>query len=85
MKELTPHEAYDRYVGLITVDEFLKPFDGDIDIAVDQLMTEQWWVAEGGSHPDNLSELIKDYLIDQEHSAWLNHEEELSYRYEETE
>ena len=61
-KQLTPNEAYDRYVGLITVDEFLKPFGSDIDKAITQLMEEAWWVAEGGSHPDNLPELIREYV-----------------------
>lgn len=62
-RQLTPSEAYDRYVGGITVNEFLMPFGGNVDMAVDQLMEEAWWVAEReGSHPDDLPELIREYI-----------------------
>ena len=39
MTELTPNEAYDLYVGMVTVKEFLAPFN-NIDQAIDQLMVE---------------------------------------------
>lgn len=69
MTELTPNEAYDLYVGMATVKEFLAPFN-NIDQAIDQLMVEKWWSGEGGSHPDNLPELIKDYVVNQESIAF---------------
>lgn len=81
MKELTPNEAYDLYVGMVTVDEFLAPFDGNVDQAVDQLMVEKWWSGEGDNYPENLPDLIKDYVVNQESIAFFNLEEELSYRY----
>lgn len=63
---MKPNEAYDLYVGMVTVQEFLAPFDGEVDQAIDQLMAEHWWSGEGGSHPDNLPELIKEYVVNQE-------------------
>jgi hypothetical protein len=56
--------AYELFVGQITTAEFVKPFDGDVEKAVNQLMTEKWWESDdnGTPAPDNLAELITQYV-----------------------
>ena len=55
-------EAYELFVGQITVQEFLAPFNGDVDQAIAQLMEEAWWTTEDCQAPDNLPDLIRQYV-----------------------
>lgn len=61
---MQPNQAYELFVGQITVQEFVKPFNGNVDAAIDQLMTEKWWESDenGTPAPNNLEELIRDYV-----------------------
>lgn len=62
-QQLTPFEAWELFVGLVTVEEFLQPFS-TADEAIDQLMTERWWEADptGTPAPSNLPDLIREYI-----------------------
>lgn len=59
---MTNFGAYERYVGQITAAEFVKPFNGNIEKAVKQLMAEKWWEDEGGPAPEDLAEMITEYV-----------------------
>lgn len=56
--------AYEMFVGSITPEEFVKPFGGNIEMAVDQLMTEKWWETDNNGTPDpsDLAGLITEYV-----------------------
>ena len=63
-KILTPNQAYEIFVGVVSPAEFLAPFGGNVDAAIEQLMAESWWEADddGTPAPDNLPELIREYV-----------------------
>lgn len=62
-QSLSANEAYEMFVGC-SIQEFLAPFGGNVDAAIEQLMAESWWEADddGTPAPDNLPELIREYV-----------------------
>ena len=64
MQELSPNQAYEMFVGGCSVEEFLAPFGGDVDAAIEQLLDECWWEAndDGTPAPDNLPQLIRAHV-----------------------
>ena len=63
-KILTPNQAYEIFVGVVSPAEFVAPFGGNVDAAIEQLMAESWWEADddGTPAPDNLAELIRQHV-----------------------
>lgn len=61
---MTANQAYEIFVGC-SIQEFLAPFDGNVDAAIEQMMEERWWEAteDGTPAPDNLPELIREYVV----------------------
>jgi len=61
---MSPELAYEMFVGGITAQEFVAPFGGNVDSAINQLMAETWWEADddGTPAPENLPELIREYV-----------------------
>ena len=63
-QSLSANQAYEIFVGVVSPQEFVAPFGGDIDAAIGQLMTERWWQsdASGTAAHENLPELIREYV-----------------------
>lgn len=61
---LSPNQAYEIFVGVVSPAEFVAPFGGDVDAAIEQLLDECWWEAndDGTPAPDNLAELIRQHV-----------------------
>lgn len=55
--------AYELFVGQITVEEFVAPFNGSVEKAVTHLMTEKLWEDDPSETlaPSNLADLITKY------------------------
>ena len=63
-QSLSPNQAYEIFVGVVSPAEFVAPFGCNVDAAIEQLMAESWWEADddGTPAPDNLAELIRQYV-----------------------
>ena len=62
MTKLTPEQAYETYVGSITPGEFVSPFEGSADAAINSLLVNWPWNCE---IPENLEHDLMRYLESQ--------------------
>ena len=60
--QMTPEQMYETYVGSITPEDFVGPFDGDADAAISSLMVD--W-PYNDPIPENFEHQIIRYLSDQ--------------------
>lgn len=71
-------DLYNTYVGDISVENFIAPFNGDIEAAVDNLIKEKWWeTAHVWTSPDDLRESLisycqRTYNFDIQYDAAMN-------------
>lgn len=59
-------DLYATYVGDVPVEFFIGEFDGNIEAAVDNLISEEWWSTTSGSAhdwtpPDDLRQSLIAY------------------------
>lgn len=53
---------YESFIGQITVEEFVRPFGGDIDNAIAAFVADWPWKGEA---PWNFADLVREYCVAQ--------------------